>query len=145
VSDNFYWLPARLSTFDWEKTEDTASALVARYEDLSALDRLPRVRLQASASGERRDGRDSVRVSLHNPSPSLAFQVHLGIRARGSDDEILPVLWEDNYVALLPGESREITARYLEADVLDEGPTLVVDGWNIERVVVEVSATATGH
>ncbi len=27
-------------------------------------------------------------------------------------DEILPVLWQDNYISLLPGEKREVTATY---------------------------------
>jgi hypothetical protein len=43
---------------------------------------------------------------------------------------ILPVLWEDNYVSLLPGESRELTARFPRVDDVS-GATLVVQGWNV--------------
>ena len=69
---------------------------------------------------------------MHNPTKSLAFQVHVGIRTSGSTEEILPVLWEDNYLALMPGESKTITARYLSKNALRKPAVLVVEGWNIE-------------
>jgi exo-1,4-beta-D-glucosaminidase len=140
LSSNFYWLPAKLSTLDWNKVVDTAFAPIATYEDLRALSRLPQVQLQATAKAETSEGHDLVRVSLRNPSQSLAFQVHVGIRRAHSEDEILPVLWEDNYLALMPGESRAITARYLSAGLLDKGAALVVDGWNVQPTTVPVLA-----
>jgi exo-1,4-beta-D-glucosaminidase len=141
VSSNFYWLPAKLSTLDWEKTPDTSFTPIATFEDLTALNQLPRVRLKATANVERSAGSDIVRVTLSNPSRDLAFQVHAGIRKANAEEEILPVLWEDNFLALMPGESRVITARYLEGAVLGKGATLLVDGWNIEPVTVSLSAT----
>jgi exo-1,4-beta-D-glucosaminidase len=139
LSSNFYWLPAKPSAVGWNKTTDTAFAPIATFEDLTALNHLPQVRLLATAQVGTIGGRDSVRVTLSNPGQGLAFQVHLGIRKAGSDDEILPVLWEDNYIALMPGESRTITARYGEAGALDEGATLVVDGWSVAPLTVSLS------
>jgi Ig-like domain-containing protein len=48
------------------------------------------------------------------------------------------VLWEDNYLALLPGESRVLTARYLKKGVLGGRATLVVDGWNVDPQTVPI-------
>lgn len=139
LSSNFYWLPAQLSTIDWQKAaEDTDHAPIASYEDLTALNQLPRVQLEATAELQRWDRGDEVRLTLHNPSENLAFQVHLGVRNASSEDEILPVLWEDNYIALMPGESKELTARYLAVDLIKQGATVLVDGWNIEPVTVSV-------
>jgi len=46
-------------------------------------------------------------------------------------EEALPVLWEDNYFALMPGEEREVTAVYPK-EALDESAAVVaVDGWNV--------------
>jgi len=53
--------------------------------------------------------------------------------------EILPVLWDDNYIELMPGESREITARFLTADALKGGAQLNVTGWNIEPSTAPIS------
>jgi exo-1,4-beta-D-glucosaminidase len=64
-------------------------------------------------------------------SGMLRFQVHLGIRRSGSAEEILPVLWDDNYFILIPGESNTITARYRGRTALREHAVVVVDGWNI--------------
>ena len=138
LSSNFYWLPPRLSTIDWDKIEDTAYAPVATFENMTALNRLPKVRLEAGALYGKEVGHDRVQVTLRNPGPNLAFQVHVGIRKAGDEDEVLPVLWEDNYLALLPGESRVLTARYLEKGVLDGRATLVVDGWNVDPQTVPI-------
>jgi len=143
VSSNFYWLPAKLSKLDWDKTPDTAFTPIGTFEDLTALNHLPRVRLQGTAKLERSMDNDTVRVTLHNPSQNLAFQVHAGIRKADSEEEILPVLWEDNYVALMPGESKALTARYLKRNVVGEGATLRVDGWNIDPVTVSLVAAET--
>jgi exo-1,4-beta-D-glucosaminidase len=136
VSSNFYWLPAKPSAIDWDKVTDTASAPIKSHEDLTALARLPAVKLTAAAAWRRAQGRDRVTVTVRNPTRQLAFQVHLGVRPAGSEDEVLPVLWEDNYLSLLPGESRTVTAEYLPSTALGKGATLVVDGWNAESLTV---------
>jgi exo-1,4-beta-D-glucosaminidase len=138
LSSNFYWLPARSSTMAWDKTDDTAYAPVATFEDMTALNRLPKARLEATATYEKADPGDRVRVSLRNASPNLAFQVHVGVRKAGHEDELLPVLWEDNYLALMPGESRSLAARYLGKGVLGDRAMLVVDGWNLDPLEVAV-------
>jgi len=136
ISSNFYWLPAKLSTLAWDKTPDTAFTPIATFEDLTALNRLPAVRLQARVIAVRRTGREIVRVIIHNPSRQLAFQIHVGVRKVGSEDEILPVLWEDNYFSLLPGESKVITAQYPQRGALAHPATVSVDGWNIAPVSI---------
>ena len=138
VSSNFYWLPAKLAVIDWDNTPDSAFTPVKTFEDLTALNKLPNIKLQGSATREKTAANDQVRVSLRNPSTSLAFQVHVGIRASGSTEEILPVLWEDNYLTLIPGESRTLTARYLSKDALKKPLELVVDGWNIEAATIAI-------
>jgi exo-1,4-beta-D-glucosaminidase len=137
VSSNFYWLPAKLAVIDWDNTPDSAFTPIKTFEDLTALNKLPPVQLQASAAREKATG-SQIRVELHNPTKSLAFQVHLGIRLSGSEEEILPVLWDDNYLSLLPGESRTVTVRYLGKDALSKPVVVAVDGWNIAPSTVAV-------
>ena len=75
-------------------------------------------------------------VSLENPSKALAFLVHLAVRKGPGGEEVLPVLWEDNYVTLLPGEKRELTATYAPKDLGAATPVVTVDGWNIADLTV---------
>jgi exo-1,4-beta-D-glucosaminidase len=140
ISTNFYWLPATLSTLAWDKTPNTAFTPIATFENLMALNSLPHVRLEATARFENSGGNDEVRVTLRNPGRGLAFMAHAGVRKAHSEDDILPVLWEDNYVSLLPGESKELVARYLAGGVVGSGASVHVDGWNVQPVETAVEA-----
>jgi exo-1,4-beta-D-glucosaminidase len=84
-------------------------------------------------------------VTLHNPGHALAFGIRLKVNRRGttrvsaeapSDTEILPVLWQDNYFELLPGETRQITATYSGNDAGKTVPMVEVEGWNVRHQVV---------
>ena len=47
-------------------------------------------------------------------------------------EEILPVVWEENYISLLPGEKREVTATYRTRELGTVKPVVEVSGWNVE-------------
>jgi exo-1,4-beta-D-glucosaminidase len=139
VSTNFYWLSAMKNAYDWEKTTYRYTP-VTSYEDLTALQTLPKAgMMKLSAEVEKQGKGLLVRVKLQNQSDHLAFQVRLGIKHTNEEEEILPVLWDDNYIELMPNEWREITARILAADALDRGADLTVTGWNVEPVTVPLS------
>ena len=57
-------------------------------------------------------------------------------RGAATDNEVLPVLWQDNYFSLLPGESRQVTATYHASD-LRTTPIVEVEGWNIKTKQVQ--------
>jgi len=74
------------------------------------------------------------RVTLTNTGKTLAFFVRMQVV--GNDgEEALPVRWSDNYVSLLPGESRTYLAQYRPSD-LHGSARVVVSGWNVPRVEV---------
>jgi exo-1,4-beta-D-glucosaminidase len=80
--------------------------------DVTALASLPAPRLAVSARTQAPpagEGRTAV-VRVANTGKTLAFQVRLKMTA--GTKELLPVLWEDNYFTLLPGESREVDVSY---------------------------------
>jgi len=39
----------------------------------------------------------------------------------------------NNFISLLPGESRHITIQFADSTIAADKAKLVVDGWNIER------------
>jgi len=49
-----------------------------------------------------------------------------------SGDRILPAIYSDNYVTLLPGERRTIQTELRDADTRGERPRMVVGGFNVE-------------
>jgi exo-1,4-beta-D-glucosaminidase len=59
----------------------------------------------------------STTVTVTNTGKTLAFRVRLKLARDTDGEEVLPVLWEDNYFALLPGQSRQIAATYAAKDL----------------------------
>jgi len=95
---------------------------------------MPQSAVTARARSSSAGGVGTTTVTLRNPTNSIAFFLRLQITGRGGQ-EALPVFWEDNYVTLLPGETRALTARYNVHDLGGGAPTAVVTGWNIHRVI----------
>jgi hypothetical protein len=115
VSDNFYWLAGNDTT------------------DLARLGQLPRVRLEASLAVRSAGSERIAEVQVRNPTDQVAMFIHLAVTKGPGGEEVLPVLWDDNYFSLAPGESRRVCARFAAADLGSAAPALAVGGWNLDR------------
>src|SRR5215469_3564420 len=111
VSRNFYWLSTKEETIDWARQEEDSTGEydistwtpTKSFADYASLNKLPRVDLDAKAQYKKSVEESITTVTLHNPSSTLAFAVHLKVnrssnhrvsREAPQDDEILPVLWQ---------------------------------------------------
>jgi hypothetical protein len=113
ISSNFYWRGT------------------AEYpDDLTAMDAMPMVVLTAQADMKDVDGKRVVSVTLHNPTKHIAVMAHLQLRRNKSGLRVLPVFYSDNYVSLLPNETRTITITANLDDFHGEDAMVMVDGWN---------------
>jgi exo-1,4-beta-D-glucosaminidase len=130
LSRNVYWLSTKPDVLAWDKSEWYYTPATS-YADLTGLDRLPPAAVEATATFETLGAEGRARVVLRNPSKAVAFFVHLSVRRGAGGEEVLPVRWEDNYVTLRPGESRELTATWERRDLSDATPVVTVDGWNV--------------
>jgi len=132
VGSNFYWLSTTHETLDWAKSEWYVTP-TATFADYTALATLPKVKLTVHSKTEHKGVDAITTVSVENPSKALAFFVRLKVNKGPKGKEILPVIWQDNYFSLLPGEKREVTATY-RADELGAAQSGVeVSGWNLEK------------
>ena len=137
VSSNFYWLPSKYTEFNWRKTT-FVNTPASSHEDLRMLAQLPRVNIQASGSFEKKADETHVWVELKNPSKNLAFQVHLQVSDNPQKEEVAPIFWDDNYISLMPGESKTVGARF-GSTKLDQQLVLMVDGMNIETLEIPLT------
>jgi exo-1,4-beta-D-glucosaminidase len=135
VSRNFYWVPGTLTIFDWSKTDYTHTP-AARHEDLTALANLPAAKLVAHAEMVRTARGREVRVELENPSAALAFQVSAAMRTK-TGGLIAPVIWSDNWIELVPGEKRVLTA--LLPDSGADAPVVQIGSWNAGSQTVAIA------
>ncbi len=138
VSSNFYWLSTKPDVLDWDESTWYYTPQKS-FADFTALNNLPPVELKFSVESEVTGDDGVTRVTVENPSRNLAFAVHLMVKTVKHDEEdlreeaeILPVLWEDNYFPLLPGEKRTVAAVYKPAEAGKKPPAVQVEGWNVK-------------
>lgn len=112
ITNNFYWISNMHEDLAYEKSTwyHTPNST---YADLSLLRSLPEAEVNASfqKTGMVED-RQTAEVKLHNPSAHLAFFIELSVKDAATGTTLLPVFWEDNYVSLLPGETRTLRVEY---------------------------------
>jgi exo-1,4-beta-D-glucosaminidase len=89
--------------------------------------------ITCSTEGEK-EGTTSVTIA--NRSPSVASFIRVRLTHGDNDHDVLPVRWTDDYITLMPGERRTLTARYRLTDLDGEAPALVVGGWNMREETI---------
>lgn len=99
--------------------------------DFRAIRQLPKVQLDSATRVERQGDRWKLTTDIHNPSNSPVLFVKLKAVRGKTGDRILPVLYSDNYVSLLPGDRQSIQTEVLDADTRGETPGMVVEGFNV--------------
>jgi hypothetical protein len=114
VSDNFYW-----------RSETN------QPDNFQALNELPVVPLEIRAKAVTKDGNCLLNVRVHNPTHSIALMAHLQLRQAHSGQRVLPVYYSDNYLCLLPGETRTLNIEAASSDLASDTPALALDGWNV--------------
>jgi exo-1,4-beta-D-glucosaminidase len=131
VSSNFYWLSTKPDVLDWAKKFEEVYTPESAYADLTGLNSLPPVKLAVRSSVTQEGKEKIVHVFVENRGSSVAFLAHLRIaKAKGGDD-LVPIFWDDNYVSLMPGEKRELSAHFDAAKAGAGNLVLTVDGWNV--------------
>ncbi len=113
LSTNFYW-------------QNVAQ------EDFTGLEKLPTVTLNAKATSITEGGNTFIKVTLHNPSKSIALMTHLQLHQKQSGKRVLPAFYSDNYVTLVPNEARTITIEAATKDLANDTPLVAIDGYNID-------------
>ncbi len=119
LSDNFYWLAAEESTY-------------------RQMVRLPNATLIATATATKTKDGVTVHVQLTNRGTSVALANKLTLNEASGGAQVLPAYLSDNYVSLLPGESRSIDIEYPEK-AAKGAVELSVRGWNLSSVAVPVT------
>ncbi len=113
LSENFYW----------RGLEE------GNYRDLM---NIPEIRLESESLIEMKNNRWYIETRLMNSSKYPALMVRLKVVREKSRDRILPVLYSDNYISLMPGEHRTIYMEMEHADTRGEKPQIEISGFNTE-------------
>lgn len=132
VADNFYWLSGQEDQMDWNQYYWFYTPQ-KRYADFNALNNLPQPQVNATKKAYKENGEWVVEVTLSNTSKNIAFSMELLLVDESTDEPILPVYWDDNYVSLVNDDTKTITARCGIADAQSE-PAVIIQGVNIPKI-----------
>jgi hypothetical protein len=114
LSTNFYWLQG----------PDNG-------DNLTDLDKLPEVALQPQIVRSDTETKSFITVTLHNDTKYVALMAHVQLRRKLSNKRVLPVYYDNNYISLIPGETRVIHIQADTKDLQREPALVMVDGWNV--------------
>ena len=98
--------------------------------DFKALSNMPTAQCGVEATCEKSDDGLRVKVALTNDPTNVGFFVRLSVKDT-QGELIVPAFWEDNYLTLAPGETREVDCLLPKAVQAGEAITLTVTGWNV--------------
>jgi exo-1,4-beta-D-glucosaminidase len=129
---NFYWLSTKEDILDEKNTLWFVTPNKA-FADFSGLKELHEVRITENHQFMDLGEEQEIQVNLENPSDGIAFFIELNVYGKESGNSVLPIFWDDNYVSLMPGETREIRARFSKEDLHGEMPAFRFSGWNIKN------------
>ena len=120
----------RLELAENDRTVSTNFYVQGREEyNFRALNELPLATV--STGGDITDDGDSwvVNYFVSNIGDVPALMLHAVVRnARG--ERVLPAYWSDNYIHLMPGESRNLTVEIKKADCKGQ-PQVSLEGFNL--------------
>lgn len=132
VDNNFYWLSYKEDVLDYDAVVKPWNYYTPskRYADFTALNRMPRAGVEHSVKIVDKDGKKYFEITLHNKSDVIAFFIHAALIDKNTGKTILPVLWSDNYISLLPHETRELTVTTDKKYLAGKDVKLIVESYN---------------
>jgi hypothetical protein len=120
VSSNLYWL-------------------AGESQDFRQLTRLAAPAVTATASAKLDGANMRIQVELKNTGDDVALQNKLTLIGSSDGRRILPAYYSDNYVSLLPGETRHIEVEYPVSAAGSAAPAFTLRGFNLPQQTVPVA------
>ena len=131
LSVNWYWLSKKRDSLDWNKSKWFYTPQSA-FTDFTGLQNLTPTTLKLEYVTTKTASSTNHSISITNTGKSVAFFVHIRALQKKGDGDILPVIFEDNYLLLAPGENRQIECSYLNSDAKESTPFILASAWNLD-------------
>jgi exo-1,4-beta-D-glucosaminidase len=104
LEENVYWQSTRDDDLGPASNDKAFDLEQASWADMTALNAMPHVPIEVTATQTIADGESDVAILLRNPTHKVAFFERVEITSTRGSDEILPIEYDDNYVTVFPGE-----------------------------------------
>ena len=101
-------------------------------EDYTGIRTLARAKVEMKTHVTQSGSGWRVTAELHNTSSTPALMVRVKVLREKTGDPIAPAFYDENYVALMPGERQTIHIEFKDADTRGERPRFMLEGFNLE-------------
>ena len=110
LAENVYWQAPNDDDIGAKNNDDQFHTQLIAWADMSSLNQLPLVKLDAAGTYQNVGEESWFRLRLTNHSSHLAFFVRAEVINDARGNEILPIRYDDNYVTVFPHETRVLKA-----------------------------------
>lgn len=100
--------------------------------NMEAIRNVPKISLTSDTRMTEANGRWYIKTTLHNRTKYPALLVKLKVVGSKDGRRILPAIYSDNFITMMPGERRTIDIQVQDADTRGEKPKVVVEGLNLK-------------
>lgn len=98
------------------------------YQSLRSL---PRINLGYTTKITRSGEEWLLTTTITNATDTPALMVRLKVVGKNSGERLLPIIYSDNYISLMPGEQEIVTMRIKDEDTRGERPSVDMSGFNL--------------
>lgn len=130
-SINWYWLSKKKDELNWRRSKWYYTP-ESSFADYSSLGSMPETAVSAAYKTEREGDSTSHLITVTNNGKAVAFFVHVRALKGMNGDDILPVIFSDNYLLLAPGETRVVRCSYANKDAENKSVHFQLSGSNID-------------
>lgn len=134
LAENTYWESTTDDDLGSPKNDDQFMTKLVKWADLTALDHMPRTKIDVAARLLPSAPERVASVTLTNRSNRIAFFVRLELTKGIDGEEVLPITYDDNYITLFPHEARIIRVNFQDAQLAGTAPALRVEGYNLAKI-----------
>ena len=135
VVDNTYWQSQKDDDLGARGHDMVMSLRQDKWADMTALNTMPPVAVEMSATQIKAGNESHVTIRLRNPSEHIAFFERATLSAARDGNEILPIEYDDNYVTVFPGETAEIHGTLWKGD---KPRWVKLEGYNTPAISVRI-------
>lgn len=137
--NNVYWVSTTADDLGPASNDSQFATKWAQLGNMSALNSMPMAQLNVSGSYGEANGRMHAQLRLANNTHHIAFFVRAEITAAPDGNEILPICYDDNYITIFPGETRNINTT-LDSSLLEgHEPFLRIEGYDVPKQTISLS------
>jgi exo-1,4-beta-D-glucosaminidase len=132
IASNFYWLSTKPDILDYEAKVVPWEYYTPskQFADFTLLNSLAPATVEVRHDLRTENDGNILSVELKNTGGSIAFGIELNAVDANTGACIIPVFWQDNYITLLPAESKTVEVAFNKTV---SNVSLNIDGWNIKK------------